>query len=76
MSSNRLFSRVCVFASLLAFGFTATTSYGQTSALSVPRVLGPVNESQLATLKKVFCRWPSRASIRVQCQTAHRPATC
>jgi trimeric autotransporter adhesin len=52
MSSNRFFSRLCVFTSLLAFGFTATASYGQTSALSVPRVLGPVSESQFATLKK------------------------
>ena len=51
MSSNRLISRLCVFASVLALGFTPTASYGQTSAaLSVPRVLGPVNESQTAPL--------------------------
>lgn len=51
MSSTRL-SRLGIFASLLALGFTATASHGQTTALSVPRVLGPVNESQFATLKK------------------------
>jgi trimeric autotransporter adhesin len=51
MSSNRLSSRLRVFASLLALGFTATASYGQTASLAVPRVQGPVNEAQLATLK-------------------------
>ena len=50
MSSNRLVSRICVFASVLALGVTATASYGQTRVLSTPRVLGPVNESQLAPL--------------------------
>jgi pro-kumamolisin-like protein/Big-like domain-containing protein len=51
MSSNRLISRICVFASVLALGFTPTASFGQTTAtLSVPRVLGPVSESQMAPL--------------------------
>jgi hypothetical protein len=51
MSSNRLIARICVFASVLALGFTPTASYGQKAeALSAPRVLGSVNESQMAPL--------------------------
>jgi trimeric autotransporter adhesin len=52
MSSNRSFLfPLSVFASVLALGLTATALYGQTSALAVPRVQGPVNESQLTTVK-------------------------
>ncbi len=50
MFSNHLVSRICVFASVLALGVTATASFGQMRVLSTPRVLGPVNESQLAPL--------------------------
>ena len=52
MSSNRFFLfPLGVFASVLALGLTATASYGQTAALVLPRVQGPVNESQLTTVK-------------------------
>ena len=52
MASNRLLSRLCVFASLLTLGLIPSTSYAQTAALAAPRVQGPVNESQLSTLQK------------------------
>jgi hypothetical protein len=52
MSSNRRLSRLCIFASLVTLGFIPSASYAQTSALAAPRVQGPVNESQLATLQK------------------------
>ena len=52
MSSNRSFLfPLSVFASVLTLGLTATASYGQTAALAIPRVQGPVNESQLTTVK-------------------------
>ena len=44
-------SRLSIFASVLALGLTATASYGQTAAYATPRVLGPVSESQLTTVK-------------------------
>ena len=52
MASNRLLSRLCVFASLLALGLIPSASDAQTAALAIPRVQGPVNESQLSTLQK------------------------
>ncbi|HEX6494384.1 MAG TPA: Ig-like domain repeat protein [Acidobacteriaceae bacterium] len=52
MHSKRFFlSRLSVSVSLLALGLTATASYGQTAAYATPRVLGPVSESQLTTVK-------------------------
>lgn len=51
MSSNRrAVTRLSVFASLLALGFTATASFGQAASYAAPRVLGPVNEAQFSTL--------------------------
>ncbi|HEY3988600.1 MAG TPA: Ig-like domain repeat protein [Acidobacteriaceae bacterium] len=51
MSNRFSLSRLCVFASLVALGLTATASYGQTAAYAVPRVQGPVDESRLATIQ-------------------------
>ena len=52
MASNRLLSRLGIFASLLTLGLIPLTSNAQTAALAAPRVQGPVNESQLSTLQK------------------------
>ncbi|MFL6429238.1 MAG: protease pro-enzyme activation domain-containing protein, partial [Acidobacteriaceae bacterium] len=52
MHPTRFFlSRLSIFASFLALGFTATASYGQTTALATPRALGPVSESQLTPVR-------------------------
>lgn len=40
---------LCAF--FLALGIAVPASYGQTASLASPRVLGPVNESQFATIK-------------------------
>ena len=63
MSSNRFFSRLCVFASVLALGFTATASYGQTAALSVPRVHGSGERIAVGARSRTIALPLARASV-------------
>ncbi|MGA9717097.1 MAG: Ig-like domain repeat protein [Acidobacteriaceae bacterium] len=52
MFSNRLAVSLSLGASLLTLGLTVPASHGQMASLASPRVLGPVNESQVATIQE------------------------
>jgi hypothetical protein len=51
MFSNRLAVSLPLCASLLTLGLTVPASHAQMASLAAPRVLGPVNESQVATIQ-------------------------